>query len=34
MLGKDSEVSLADVYVDLTIIKKEPEAVNLEDETT
>ena len=34
MLGKDSEVSLADVYVDLTILKKEPEAVNLEDETT
>ena len=34
MLGKDSEVSLAEVYVDLTIIKKEPEAVNLEDETT
>ena len=34
MLGKDSEVSLADVYVDLTIIKKEPEAVNFEDETT
>ena len=34
MLGKDKSVSLADVYVDLTIVKEEPREINLEDETT
>ena len=34
MLGKDKSVSLAFVYVDLTIVKEEPREINLEDETT
>ena len=34
MLGKDKSVSLAYVYVDLTIVKEEPREINLEDETT
>ena len=33
-LGKDKSVSLAYVYVDLTIVKEEPREINLEDETT
>ena len=34
MLGTDKAVRLTEVYVDLTILKREPEAINLEDETT
>ena len=34
MLGKDKSVSLAYVYVDLTIVKEEPREINLEDEFT
>ena len=34
MIGKDKPVSLAEVYVDLTILKEEPREINMEDETT
>ena len=34
MLGKEKSKYLLDVYVDLTILKDEPQEINLEDETT
>ena len=34
MLGKDEAVNLADVYVELTIIREAPRPINYEDETT
>ena len=34
MLGEDESVNLADVYIELTILKQKPQAVNFKDETT
>ena len=34
MLGKDEAVNLADVYVELTIIREAPRPINYKDETT
>ena len=34
MLGKDKSVNLAEVFVDLTVIKEEPRPIDLADETT
>ena len=34
MLGDDEVVSLAKVFVDLTILKQKPKGINMEDETT
>ena len=34
MLGKEKSKNLLDVYVDLTILKDEPQGINPEDETT
>ena len=34
MLGDDTTLNLADVYIDLTILKDKPEEIKLEDETT
>ena len=34
MLGEDASVNLANIYIDLTILKQRPRAINLKDETT
>ena len=34
ILGKDDSVSLAHVFVELTILRQRPRAINYEDETT
>ena len=34
MIGSDESVSLAHVYVDLTILKQKPKPIDLKDETT
>ena len=34
MLGDENTVSLADVYIELTIMKQKPRPINLKDETT
>ena len=34
MLGEDASVNLANIYIDLTILKQKPRAINLKDETT
>ena len=34
MIEVDESVSLAEVYIDLTIVKEKPRAVNFSDETT
>ena len=34
MLGEDASVKLANIYIDLTILKQKPRAINLKDETT
>ena len=34
MLGDDTTVNLAEVYIDLTILKQKPRAINFKDETT
>ena len=34
MLGDDESVNLADVYIELTILKQKPKAINFKDETT
>ena len=34
MLGEDASVNLANMYIDLTILKQKPRAINLKDETT
>ena len=34
MLGEDHTVSLKKVYIDLTILKEKPRAINMKDETT
>ena len=34
MLGEDPSVNLANIYIDLTILKQRPRAINLKDETT
>ena len=34
MLGDDASVNLAEVYIDLTILKEKPIAINFQDETT
>ena len=34
IMGSDTTVSLADVYIDLTILKDKPREIKLEDETT
>ena len=34
MLGDDESVNLAEVYIELTILKQKPKAINFKDETT
>ena len=34
MLGEDASVNLANIYIDLTILKQKARAINLKDETT
>ena len=34
MLGEDESVNLAEVYIELTILKQKPQAINFKDETT
>ena len=34
MLGEDESVNLAEVYIELTILKQKPKAINFKDETT
>ena len=34
MLGEDTSVNLANIYIELTILKQKPRAINLKDETT
>ena len=34
ILGEDASVNLANIYIDLTILKQKPRAINLKDETT
>ena len=34
MLGDDESVNLAEVYIELTILKEKPKAINFKDETT
>ena len=34
IIGSDETVSLSHVYIDLTILKQKPRAINMEDETT